>query len=166
MPYDSQGMSDAPLVLVLCTGNSCRSQMAEAILRSVAGGVFAVASAGAKPSGYVHPLAVRAMAEIGIELDPTTYYSKHLNDYVARPVETVITVCGNADQECPSFPGQQYRYCWRFDDPADATGTDEEKLVCFQRVRDQIKLVFEAYGRGRRDQAAEMAGIERGQSCC
>ena len=166
MTHDSGTMHDAPLVLILCTGNSCRSQMAEAILRSVAGEVFAVASAGAKPSGYVHPLAVEAMAEIGIELDPATYRSKHLDEFLARPVETVITVCGNADRECPRFPGQQYRYCWRFDDPADAEGSDAEVLDCFRRVRDEIRMVFEAYGRGRRDQAAEMAGIERGGGCC
>ncbi|MFT5407770.1 MAG: arsenate reductase [Verrucomicrobiales bacterium] len=159
-------MEDKPLVLVLCTGNSCRSQMAEAILRSVAGDVFEVASAGAKPSGYVHPLASDVMAEIGLPLDPGTYTSKHLEEFITKSVETVITVCGNADEECPSFPGQQYKYCWRFEDPADAEGTEEEQRECFRRIRDQIRLVFEAYGRGRRDQAAEMAGTDRGQGCC
>ena len=157
---------EKPLVLILCTGNSCRSQMAEAILRSVAGDVFEVASAGADPSGYIHPLALRAMAEIGIELDPERYSSKHMNDFLIRPVETVITVCSNADRECPTFPGQQYRYCWRFRDPADAEGTDDQKMACFREVRDQIQLVFEAYGRGRRDQAAKMAGLDRGKGCC
>jgi arsenate reductase len=159
-------MEEKPLVLVLCTGNSCRSQMAEAILRSVAGDVFQVASAGAAPSGYVHPMAIEVMAELGVDLDPATYYSKHLNEFVARPVETVVTVCGNADKECPTFPGQQYHYCWRFEDPAHATGSEEERLDCFRRVRDQIKMVFEAYGRGRRDQATEMVGADRGESCC
>lgn len=140
--------------------------MAEAILRSVAGDVFEVASAGADPSGYVHPMARQAMAEIGLALDAENYSSKHLDEFLRRPVETVITVCGNADKECPTFPGQQYRYCWRFEDPADAPGTDEEKLSCFRDVRDQIRLVFEAYGRGRCDQAAKMAGLDRGQGCC
>ena len=117
--------------------------MAEAILRSVAGDVFEVASAGADPSGYVHPMAQQAMAEIGLALDPGNYWSKHLNEFLTRPVETVITVCGNADKECPTFPGQQYRYCWRFDDPAHVQGTEEERLSCFRDVRDQIHLVFE-----------------------
>ena len=166
MPPESQRMDEKPLVLILCTGNSCRSQMAEAILNDVAGDVVAVASAGADPSGYVHPLAVTAMAEIGLELDPTSYTSKHLDEFKSRPVETVITVCGNADKECPTFEGQQYRYCWRFDDPADAEGSEEEKLECFRKVRDQIRMVFEAYGRGRRDQAAQMEIVDRGESCC
>jgi arsenate reductase len=159
-------MEEKPLVLILCTGNSCRSQMAEAILRSVAADVVEVASAGADPSGYVHPMAREAMAEIGLGLDPEVYHSKHLNDYLMRPVETVITVCGNADKECPTFPGQNYHYCWRFEDPADAQGSDEQILASFRAIRDQIRLVFEAYGRGRRDQAAEMAGIDRGEGCC
>ncbi len=136
--------------------------MAEAILRSVAGGVFAVASAGAKPSGYVHPLAVEAMAEIGIELDPSTYYSKHLDDLWRRPVETVITVCGNADKTARVSLASSTGYCWRFDDPADATGQRRGEAGLFPRVRDQIRMVFEAYGRGRRDQAAEMAGSSVG----
>lgn len=140
--------------------------MAEAILSAVAGDVVAVASAGAAPSGYVHPLAVIAMAEIGLDLDPASYTSKHLDEFMTRPVETVITVCGNADKECPTFAGQQYRYCWRFEDPADAEGSEEERLDCFRRVRDQIRMVFEAYGRGRCDQAAKMEGIDRGESCC
>ena len=76
-----------------------------------------------------------------------------MNEYLQQPVETVITVCGNADQACPLFPGQLNRHHWGFNDPAHATGTDEEKLAVFRQVRDQIKLVFEAYADGRRDQA-------------
>jgi arsenate reductase len=76
-----------------------------------------------------------------------------MNDFLQQPVETVITVCGNADQACPTFPGQVNRRHWGFDDPAHATGTDEEKLVVFRQVRDQIKMVFAAYADGRRDQA-------------
>ena len=166
-PPESQRMDEEkPLVLILCTGNSCRSQMAEAILRSVAGDVFEVASAGADPSGYVHPMALEVMSEIGLDLDPIEYNSKHMDEFLVRPVETVITVCDNADRECPTFPGQQYRYCWRFDDPAHAEGSDAEKMACFRGVRDQIHLVFQAYGRGRLDQAAQMAGLDRGQGCC
>ena len=139
-----------PLVLILCTGNSCRSHLAEGILRQTAGDLVEVASAGSKPAGYVHPLAIRALHEIGIDISAHT--SKHLNEFTARPVETVITVCGNADQVCPVFPGQLNRHHWPFDDPAHAAGTDDEKFAVFRRVRDEIRRVFTAYAEGRRDQ--------------
>src|SRR5215207_675758 len=139
-------------VLILCTGNSCRSHLAEGILRAAAGDLVHVASAGSKPAGYVHQLAIKAMAEIGI--DASGHHSKHLSEFLDQPVETVITVCGNADQACPMFPGQVNRYHWGFDDPAHATGSDEEKLAVFRRVRDEIRRVFEAYAAGRRDGAA------------
>lgn len=139
-----------PLVLILCTGNSCRSHLAEGILRRAAGDLIEVASAGSKPAGYVHPLAIRALGEIGIDISAHT--SKHLNDFTARPVETVITVCGNADQVCPVFPGQLNRHHWPFDDPAHAVGSEEEKMAVFRRVRDEILRVFTAYADGRRDQ--------------
>jgi len=139
-----------PLVLILCTGNSCRSHLAEGILRQAAGDLVEVASAGSKPAGYVHPLAIRALGEIGINISAHT--SKHLNEFTARPVETVITVCGNADQACPVFPGQMNRHHWPFDDPAHATGSEEEKMAVFRRVRDEIRRVFTAYADGRRDQ--------------
>ncbi len=142
---------EKPLVLVLCTGNSCRSHLAEGILRTAAGDLFEVASAGSKPAGYVHPLAIRAMQEIGIDI--AAHRSKHLEEFLSRKVETVITVCGNADQACPMFPGQVNRYHWGFDDPAHATGTEEEQFAVFRRVRDEIRRVFEAYAAGRRDQA-------------
>lgn len=140
-----------PFVLVLCTGNSCRSHLAEGILRAAGRGGFRVASAGSQPAGYVHPLAIRAMQEIG--LDISAHSSKHMNDFLKQPVETVITVCGKADQACPFFPGQLNRHHWPFDDPAHATGSDEEKLVVFRRVRDEIRRVFEAYAQGRVDEA-------------
>lgn len=140
-----------PLVLVLCTGNSCRSHLAEGILRAAARGQFRVASAGSQPAGYVHPLAIRAMAEIGLDISGHT--SKHLNEFLGEAVETVITVCGKADQACPMFPGQVNRHHWPFDDPAHATGSDEEKMAVFRRVRDEIRRVFEAYAAGRLDQA-------------
>jgi arsenate reductase len=139
-----------PTVLVLCTGNSCRSHLAEGILRAALGDSFVVQSAGSKPAGYVHPLAIQVMKEIGIDI--SGHRSKHLDEFLNQPIETVITVCGNADQACPMFPGQVNRYHWGFDDPAHAIGTDEEKLAVFRRVRDQIKMVFEAYAAGRRDQ--------------
>ncbi len=140
-----------PTILILCTGNSCRSHLAEGVLQRALGEGYDVQSAGSKPAGYVHPLAVKAMAEVGIDI--SGHRSKHLNEFLKQPVETVITVCGNADQACPTFPGQVNRYHWGFDDPAHATGSEEEKLAVFRRVRDEIRKVFEAYAAGRRDQA-------------
>ena len=136
-------------VLVLCTGNSCRSHIAEAILRAAAKDIFEVHSAGSNPAGFVHPKAVAVMKEIGIDI--SNHSSKHMNDFLKRDVHTVITVCGNADQACPSFPGQLNRYHWGFYDPAKAEGSDEEVLDVFRRVRDEIKLVFEAYASGYRE---------------
>lgn len=144
-------MNHRPRVLILCTGNSCRSHMAEGILRAAAGDMLEVCSAGSKPAGYVHPQAVAALAEIGI--DTSGHTSKHMNDFLDRDIETVITVCGNADQACPVFPGQVNRHHWPFDDPAHATGTEEEIAGAFRRVRDEIRRVFEAYADGRRDEA-------------
>jgi arsenate reductase len=143
--------TEAPLILVLCTGNSCRSHLGEGILRAASGGVIRVASAGSKPAGYVHPLAIEAMKEIGIDI--SAHRSKHLDEFLGEKVETVITVCGNADQVCPMFPGQVNRYHWGFDDPAHAEGTDDEKMAVFRRVRDEIRRVFEAYAAGRKDGA-------------
>jgi arsenate reductase len=144
-------MDQKPLVLILCTGNSCRSHLAEGILRAAAGDTLRVASAGSKPACYVHPLAIKAMAEIGIDI--SGHHSKHLDEFLDQNVETVITVCGNADQACPIFPGQVNRHHWGFDDPANATGTEDEKLAVFRRVRDEIRRVFEAYAAGRKDAA-------------
>jgi arsenate reductase len=140
-----------PTVLILCTGNSCRSHLAEGVLRAVAGDFLEVRSAGSKPAGHVHPLAIQVMKEIGIDI--SGHRSKHLDEFLRQPVETVITVCGNADQVCPVFPGQLNRHHWGFTDPAHATGTEEEKLAVFRRVRDEIRLVFGAYAAGRRDEA-------------
>lgn len=141
-----------PLVLILCTGNSCRSHMAEGLLRAAAGELLDVQSAGSKPAGYVHPLAIQALTEIGIDI--SGHHSKHMDEFLSRQVETVITVCGNADQACPMFPGQLNRHHWGFDDPAHATGTEEEQMAVFRRVRDEIKRVFDAYAAGRRDASA------------
>jgi arsenate reductase len=144
-------MNPKPLVLILCTGNSCRSHLAEGILREAAGDLIDVQSAGSNPSGTVHPMAIAVMNEIGIDI--SGHRSKHMNEFLTRNVTTVITVCGNADQACPMFPGQVNRHHWGFDDPAHATGTDEEKLAVFRRVRDEIRRVFEAYAAGLRERA-------------
>jgi arsenate reductase (thioredoxin) len=138
-----------PLILVLCTGNSCRSHLAEGFLRAASKGAFRVASAGSKPAGYVHPLAIKAMAEIGIDI--SDHRSKHLSEFADQNVETVITVCGNADQACPVFPGQVNRHHWPFLDPAHASGPEEEQLAVFRQVRDDIRRVFTAYAEGRLD---------------
>ena len=138
-----------PTVLILCTGNSCRSHLAEGILRAAAGDLVEVHSAGSKPAGYVHPKAIQVMSEIGLDLSGHT--SKHMNDFLERKITTVITVCGQADQACPMFPGQVHRHHWGFNDPAHATGTEEEILREFRRVRDEIKRVFEAYAAGLRE---------------
>jgi arsenate reductase len=138
-----------PAILILCTGNSCRSHLAEGILQRALGDGFRVASAGSKPAGYVHPSAIKAMAEIGIDI--SGHRSKHLDEFLTDEVETVITVCGNADQVCPVFPGQVNRHHWGFDDPAHATGTEEEQMAVFRRVRDEVSRVFEAYAAGRLD---------------
>jgi arsenate reductase len=135
-------------VLILCTGNSCRSHLAEGILRAAAGDLVDVHSAGSKPAGYVHPKAIQVLREIGIDI--SGHRSKPMSDFLSRDIHTVITVCGNGDQACPLFPGQVHRHHWGFDDPAHATGTEEEILAVFRRVRDQVKLVFEAYAAGLR----------------
>lgn len=140
-------------VLILCTGNSCRSHMAEGVLRAAAGDLFDVHSAGSQPAGFVHPNAIAVMREIGIDL--TGHTSKPMNDFLSRRIDTVITVCGKADQACPVFPGQVHRYHWGFDDPARAQGSNDEVLAEFRRVRDQIKGVFEAFAAGFRQARTE-----------
>ena len=136
-----------PLILILCTGNSCRSHMAEGILREVAGNVLNVQSAGSAPTGSVHPLAILTLGEIGIDISSHT--SKHMNEFLSANIETIITVCDNADQVCPSFPGQSYRHHWPFPDPAKAEGTEAEIRNIFEQVRDDIRRVFTDYGLSR-----------------
>lgn len=138
-----------PTLLILCTGNSCRSQMAEYFLRAAVGDVATVASAGCSPAGYVHPMAIQVMLEKGHNL--ATAVSQPASDFMRQDIAVVITVCGYADQACPEFPGQKKHYCWKFDDPAHAEGTEEEKLEMFRRVRDEIERVFLAYGQGLTD---------------
>jgi arsenate reductase len=138
-----------PTILILCTGNSCRSQMAEGFLRAAAGELVNAQSAGSNPTSCVHPLAIKVMAEVGIDI--SGHHSKHLKKFLDRPVHTVITVCGDLDQTCPVFHGQANRHHWPFDDPARAAGSEEEVLACFRRVRDELRRVFEAYAAGLRD---------------
>ena len=122
--------------------------MAEGILHAAAGDLVEVASAGSKPAGYVHPKAIEVLREIGIDISGHT--SKPMGDFLQRDVDTVITVCGHADQACPMFPGQANRHHWGFEDPAHAEGSDADVLAVFRRVRDEIRLVFEAYAAGLR----------------
>jgi arsenate reductase len=123
--------------------------MAEGILRAAAGDLIEVHSAGSNPSGYVHPKAIAALEEIGIDI--SAHESKHMDTFLDRNIRTVITVCGNAEQACRNYPGQLNRHHWGFDDPAHAEGSDEEVMEVFRRVRNEIKLVFEAYAAGLRE---------------
>ncbi|KAB2959872.1 MAG: arsenate reductase ArsC [Candidatus Methylomirabilis oxygeniifera] len=129
-------------VLFLCTHNSARSQMAEGLLRALAGERFDVASAGTEAS-RVHPLAIRAMGEVAIDLSGHT--SKAIDAFLSQPWDYVITVCDNANERCPMFPGGTTRIHWSFDDPSQAAGTDEDKLKKFRRVRDEIHATLRAW---------------------
>ena len=124
-------------VLFVCTGNSCRSHMSEGLLRNLAGDRYEAFSAGSKPAGYVHPLAIRAMKELGEDI--SRHRSKSLDEFVGQPFDYVITVCDHAREACPVFPGAAHQLHWGFDDPAHAEGTDEEKMKVFRRVRDEIE---------------------------
>src|SRR5262245_5812681 len=122
--------------LVLCTHNSARSQMAEGFIRALASDRFEVESAGTEAS-RVHPLAVRAMDEVGIDL--RGHASKTLDRFLDDRWDYVITVCDSANERCPLFRGAANRLHWSFDDPSAATGTEEERLAAFRRVRDAIR---------------------------
>jgi arsenate reductase (thioredoxin) len=146
---ETEDESSLPLVLILCKANSCRSQIAEGFLKAAAADFLEVASAGSEPAGYVHPLAIQVMAEIGIDISEQR--SKSLTEFLNRPVETVITVCGDSDEHCPAFPGDLQRYHWPFEDPGKAEGDIEQRLHLFREIRDQMRPVFEAYAAGRKD---------------
>jgi len=127
----------AKKVLILCTGNSCRSQMAEGLINARLSPQFEAFSAGTEPSGYVHPKAIAAMAELGIDLSRNE--SKNLDRFRGQYFDYVITVCDSAKENCPVWLDQAgIRYHIGFDDPAKATGTDEEIMLEFRRVRDEI----------------------------
>jgi arsenate reductase len=127
-------------VLFLCTHNSARSQMAEGLLRALAGDRFEAFSAGTESRG-IHPLAVRAMAERGIDISEAAgHRSKRLDEFVGwqPPMDLVVTVCDDAAEACPFFPGARRQEHWSFPDPSAATGTEEERLAMFRQVRDAI----------------------------
>ncbi|NTU61862.1 MAG: arsenate reductase ArsC [Chloroflexi bacterium] len=124
-------------VLFLCTGNSCRSHLAEAITNARLSAEWHAVSAGTQPAGYVHPLAIRALAEIGIEHQGT---SKHVDQFRTTSFDLVVTVCDSAAEECPVWLGQGKRVHLGFPDPAKATGNDEEVMAVFRAVRDDIAV--------------------------
>src|SRR5260221_12892612 len=128
-------------ILVLCTGNSARSQMAEGWLRLAAGDRFDVFSAGSRPSGYVHPGAIQAMAEIGSDI--SDHVSKSMNDFKGQKFDYVLTVCDNAAEECPVFPGKATRLHHGFTDPAKVPAS--EQPATFQRVRDELIVWLNGY---------------------
>ena len=132
-------MNDKQNIFVLCTGNSCRSQIAEGYFRHYAGDRFNVFSAGTEPKEKVHLFAVTVMEEDGIDL--AGQHPKHLKEYLGlMPVAHVVIVCGGADESCPRiWPGMGERLYWPFDDPAAFHGSEEETLGEFRRIRDEIK---------------------------
>ena len=123
-------------VLILCTGNSARSQMAEGLLRHDAGATFEVASAGVAPS-HVRPEAIAVMSELSIDI--SMHRSKSVDEFTGQEFDYVITVCDNANEQCPVFPGTTTRIHWSFEDPAAAQGDEPQRLSLFRRVRDEIR---------------------------
>jgi len=129
-------------VLILCTGNSARSQMAEGLLRHDGGAAFEVASAGTKPS-HVRPEAIAAMGQIGIDI--LTHRSKSVDEFAEQAFDYVITVCDNARESCPVFPAATQRIHWSLDDPAAVQGSEEQRLTEFRRVRDQLRMLLREF---------------------
>ena len=123
-------------VLFLCTGNSCRSQMAEGLVNHYLGDRWEAFSAGTKPSGYVHPLAVRVMAELGIDI--SSHRSKSVDDYRGTAFDRVVTVCDHASRNCPAWLGKGIVVHIGFPDPAAAEGSEEERMAMFRHVRDEL----------------------------
>ena len=130
-------------VLILCTGNSARSQMAEGFWSKYGDGAWEAQSAGSSPAGYVHPLAIQTMAEIGIDIRSSR--SKHINEGSGQNFDLVVTVCDKAKGSCPMLPGAKKRLHWPFDDPAAVHGGEVEELQTFRRVRDEIAASVRAY---------------------
>ena len=128
-------------VLFLCTGNSCRSQMAEAIVNARLGNQWEAVSAGTKPAGCVHPKAIQVLQEIGIDHQGQ---SKPADEYRSLPLDLVVTVCDSAAEECPVWLGPGKRLHLSFEDPAKATGSEAEILTAFRKVRDQIAVQIPA----------------------
>jgi arsenate reductase len=128
-------MTDRKRVLILCTGNSARSQMGEGLLRHIAADRFEVASAGVAPT-QVRPEAITVMREIGIDI--SNHRSKSVNEFMGEDFDYVITVCDNANEQCPVFPSNTKRIHWSFEDPAAVQGDEQWRLTVFRRVRDEI----------------------------
>jgi arsenate reductase len=131
-----------PSILVLCTGNSARSQMGEGLFRHYVGDRFAIESAGTKPS-LVRPEAIAVMAELGIDL--SGHRSKSVEEFLDREFRYVVTVCDNAKESCPVLPGRAEKIHWSFEDPASVEGTVEERQAAFRRIRDQIRARVEEF---------------------
>ena len=130
-------MSGHNSVLILCTGNSCRSQMAEGWINHELGDTWLARSAGTDPAAHVHPLAVRAMAEVGVDI--TSGVPENVDLYLDQPWDLVITVCDSAKETCPVFPGPVEQIHISFPDPADAAGSNDERMAVFRSVRDAIR---------------------------
>ncbi len=128
-------MADRKTVLILCTGNSCRSQLAEALINARLGDSWRAVSAGTDPAGFVHPKALQVLAEIGIDHQGA---SKHADQFRDMPLDMVITVCDDAAENCPIWLGEGKRVHLGFPDPAKVTGTETEIIAAFRRVRDDI----------------------------
>jgi arsenate reductase len=137
-------------ILVLCTGNSARSQMGEGLFRHEGGGAYEFFSAGTRPSS-VRPEAIAAMREIGIDI--SGHRSKSVDEFAGQSFDYVVTVCDNARDHCPVFPGRTARLHWSFEDPAAVEGGEEERLAAFRRIRDQIHERVKAFLRDRADAA-------------
>lgn len=132
-------------VLFLCTHNSSRSQIAEGFLRAHGGDRYAAFSAGTRPGG-IHPLAIRVMAEVGIDISEAAgHTSKGLDAYSGQTFDLVVTVCDSAAEECPFFPGAQRQEHWSFPDPSATTGPEDERLVAFRQARDAIAARVDAF---------------------
>lgn len=135
-------MADKKRVLILCTGNSARSQMAEGLLRHDAGDRFSVESAGTKPS-TVRPEAIEVMKELGIDI--TSHRSKHVDEFADRSFDYVLTVCDNAKESCPVFFGKATRLHRSFNDPAAVEGSEEKRLGAFRKVRDELRAYLKGF---------------------
>ena len=132
-------------VLILCTGNSARSQMAEGLLRHDAGNIYDVFSAGTKPT-RVRPEAITVIREVGIDI--SGHRSKSVDEFAGQPFDYVITVCDNAKESCPIFPANTKRIHWSIEDPAAVQGSEEERLAAFRRARDELRTRLKAFTQG------------------
>ena len=132
-------------VLILCTGNSARSQMAEGLLRHDAGNAYEVSSAGINPT-HVRPEASAVMREVGIDI--SGHRSKSVDEFAGQDFDYVITVCDNAKQSCPFFPAKTKRIHWSIEDPAAVQGSEEERLAAFRRIRDELRARLQTFAEG------------------